>query len=302
MKNFVCSLKKVAFVGTLALGLTLFGGQANVDASSIIPEKAPIKTGNPQAKDSSIKSEKKGALISIGLGGSLLSPILGDVEVDVVGKKEVETTNGSLKTGGVVQADIKDSPLLGNTHVGVAEATEIVTDDYEYSHSALVNADIRDSIVGDAHVGVAEKERTETDDYIWEKQGLVNLEVGLLGLDTGVAQTENYERKDSNGKDEDPKGEDPNGEDPNGEDPNGEDPNGEDPKGEDPKKPGEPAEPGDSDDTNGEDGTPAPGAGNDGGETLPKTGSFLDSSLLLIVSILTMLIGFATRKLNITRA
>ncbi|MGG3919790.1 glycosyl hydrolase family 5, partial [Parageobacillus thermoglucosidasius] len=167
---------------------------------SIIPKNPPVKTGNPAGKDDNIKSEKKGSLISIGLGGSLLQPIIGDVKIDIIGGKKVETKDGStLTTGGVVQADLKDSGLLGDTHLGVIEGTKIKTDDYEYTHGAVADLDVKKSVVGDAHVGVIEGEKVETDEYTWKHGGIAIVDTKntpVLGdVHAGIGEFEDFEAK-----------------------------------------------------------------------------------------------------------
>ena len=150
-KVVVNSLKSLAIAATFAFGVSAFGTTAD---AAIIPTKAPVKTVDPEAMDETVINYKKSTLLGIGLSGSLLQPLLGDVQVDVGVQKDVETTEGTLSTGGLVQADITDSGLLGNTHVGVAEKTHIETDDYTYDYSGLAQVDIEGSVVGDAHVAV----------------------------------------------------------------------------------------------------------------------------------------------------
>lgn len=61
--------------------------------------------------DPTVISESSGSLLNIGLGGSLLQPVRGDVNVNVLGGKNVVTEEGSYTTGGVVQVDIKVLPI-----------------------------------------------------------------------------------------------------------------------------------------------------------------------------------------------
>lgn len=284
-KVVVKSLKSLAIAATLAFGISAFGATAD---AAIIPDKAPVKTVDPEAMDESIITYKKSSLLSIGLGGSLLEPLLGKVQVDVVGQKDVVTTEGTLSTGGLVQADITDSQLLGNTHVGVAEKTNIETDDYKYSYSGLAQVDIEGSIVGDAHVGLVEDETVETDQYKHSRSNLALVELNnpITGkVSIPVGDKEEFERKDGSGGDDDNGDDNGNG---NGDD-NG---NG---GGDDNGNGGG--------DDNGNGGGDDNGNGNGGDDdTLPVTGSAMDSTLLVIASLIMMAAGFAVRKFNFKRA
>ena len=294
-KVVVKSLKSLAIAATLAFGISAFGATAD---AAIIPEKAPVKTVDPEAMDESVITYSKSSLLSIGLGGSLLEPLLGKVQVDVVGQKDVKTTKGTLSTGGLVQADITDSQLLGNTHVGVAEKTVIETDDYKYSYSGLAQVDIEGSIIGDAHVGLVEDETVETDQYKHSRSNLalVELDTPLTGkISVPVGDKEEFERKDGSGGDDDNGGGDDNG--------NGKDDDNGNGGGDDNGNGGGDDNGNGGGDDNGNGGGDDNGAGNGGDDdTLPVTGSAMDSTLLVIASLLMMAAGFAVRMFNFKRA
>ena len=283
--------------------------------TSVIPEKPPVQTGDPQAKDPSIISEEKSSLINIGLSGSLLKPITGDVNIDVLGSKKVETDKGTLSTAGVVQADLTGSAILGDTHAGVIETKNVKTANYEYSYSALADVDVNKSIIGDAHAGVAEKETVKTDKYTWEHSGLVIVDTKgtpVLGdLHAGVLENEKYEAKPGN--DTTKPGDDTTK------------------PGDDTTKPGDDTtKPGDDTTKPGDDATkpseqtqtPAGNNANNGnnvltvkpvssdnfqnekvasGNVLPNTGHAVDPFLLVLFSLMLIATGFTLRKLNIKR-
>ncbi len=187
-------LKGMVFTGALAIGITAFGGTSE---ASVIPENPPMKIGDIESKkEQGIQKENKSSLINIGIESSLLKPITGDVNIDVAGKYEVETADGTKKESALVSADLKGSEILGDTHVGVIEDKHVKTDNYEYNYKGVANVNVKESIVGDAHVGVIEEEKVETDEYSWERSGVVVVETKdtpIVGdLNTGVAVKENY--------------------------------------------------------------------------------------------------------------
>ncbi|WP_394238890.1 LPXTG cell wall anchor domain-containing protein [Niallia oryzisoli] len=302
-------------------------------ASSIIPEEPPVVTGNPEAKDPKIISEEKSSVVNLSLQSDLLRPITGDVNVDVLGSTNVETKEGKLSSKGLVQADLTDSKLLGNTHAGVLEEKQVTTKDYEYNYNGVVNVTVKESIVGDAHAGVIESESVKTDKYTWTHDGLVIVDTNntpIVGdLHAGVLENEKYVANnpgtDNPGTDNpgtDNPGTDNPGTDNPGTDNPGTDKPGTDNPGTDNPGTDKPNtdnnNPGKNDDKTNNDGknnttTPVSNVKNNNGNnngngntkvdtavsnTLPKTGSAMDSTILVLVSFMVMAVGLLVRKWN----
>lgn len=275
---------------SLNLGGTLLGG--------ILGE---VEVGVLDYKQNSDGTIETSGLVSVNVKDSAL---LGNIHLGVVDSEKRQTEDESYTSTGLVKANI-DNQLLGKIDAGVLESTKAFTKDYEYTYNGVLNVNLKDTILGDAHVGVIEEEIVETDDYVWKHSGLILVNTKnnpILGdLNLGVAENEEFIRKDSTPivkpEDEKPGNKD---EDPIA----GNDPKPENPVGaEDPTKPEAPQTPGETNnnDTQNPGKSESPGKSNNEKpaaeqETLPVTGSVLDSSILLMISVLLMGVGVTLRK------
>lgn len=254
------------------------------------------------------------------------STLLGDVSLDVL--------TGNLQdlnsiSGGLVTLDANH--LLGQMHVGVLEGAKSTIEDITSIQGGLLLADLTGTLLGDTHLGVAENEVVKTDEYTWNHGGLVIVDTKntpVLGnVHTGVLEYENYVTHKQTTKPQPINTVNPGNTTKtttNQEEVTQETIKSEDPvKANDTKHPEEPTNTKEQTQvpcnttTNNEDNSkdsdnlvatplsnkvnsiqPVDLSDQTIENTLPKTGSAMDSTILLLVALMTMVAGVTIRRFN----
>lgn len=240
---------------------------------------------------------KRKDVVNLQIKDSILAK---NTDVSVIGSQSEKTATTSKERAGVVGVDLQES-LIGDAHVGVLEKSKTETPEYKFEQSGIALVDLKNTPIGDAHAGVGEKSILEKDGIVVEHSGLVILDTKdtpILGdVHAGVLEDLKVTKTDTNkpGDDTNKPGDDTNVPGNNNDDCVCDDNNGTVTPADDSVKPVV-AKPDTKPQVTEASVVPTVEKATESATELPKTGSFMNQTVLVVLALALLAVGFALRR------